>query len=419
MSGFNAWGNNFAPTFNQITASGLSPASNQTSEAAPARGSTTPTLSPPSTSTSQQTLSPQAPASITASSQTPKLKLPVVQSLENHAPFRVGVFNMPPFAFPSGGGQWSGLAVTLFEHIAKSSGLRYSLMEFQNMDEAINAIENHTIDLAAIAIDPTPEFELTMNFTNAFEQSGTSIAIAKHTHLPLLNLIESIWQSIIPRFVAVVLFTIVIFGAIVGLVERRKNTGQFGGGFWSTIGEGVWWSSATISTVGYGDRVPKTKRGRFVGGLWMLLAFALTSIMAGLLSSVLTVSRINSQIHTSTDLMRVKCGAVLNSAAFVDGKNMKYDMTPYTTMDDALGALNSGKIGAVLGESVRLRWLMNQPKWDSLIMLPTSIVTLYSVFPVSSEVDPQTLDVLNYHLLKITDSKQWEALRHLFLGDQS
>ena len=352
-------------------------------------------------------------------SPTPKLKMPVVQNLEQHAPFRVGVFDMPPFAFRSGGGQWSGLAVTLFEHIAKSSGLRYSFTEFENMDEAINAIENHTIDLAAIAIDPTPEFELTMNFTNAFEQSGTSIAITKHTHLPLLYLIESIWQSIIPRFVAVVLFFIIIFGSIVGLVERRKNTGQFGGGFWSTIGEGVWWSSATISTVGYGDRVPTTKRGRFVGSLWMFIAFAFTSILAGLLSSVLTVSRINSQIHTSTDLMRVKCGAVLNSAAFVDGKNMKFDMVPYTTLDDALRALDSGQIGAVLGESVRLRWLMNQPKWDTLIMLPSPIVTLYSVFPVSDEVDPQTLDVLNYHLLKITDSKEWEALRHLFLGDQS
>ena len=362
----------------------------------------------------QQTTPPTA-----ITSPTPKLKMPVVQNLEQHAPFRVGVFNMPPFAFRSGGGQWSGLAVTLFEHIAKSSGLRYSLTEFENMDEAINAIENHTIDLAAIAIDPTPEFELTMNFTNAFEQSGTSIAIAKHTHLPLVYLVESIWESIIPRFVAVVLFSLVIFGAVVGLVERKKNTGQFGGGFWTTIGEGVWWSSATISTVGYGDRVPMTKRGRFVGALWMFVAFALTSILAGLLSSVLTVARINSQIHTSTDLMRVKCGAVLNSAAFVDGKNMKYDMVPYTTLDDALRALDSGQIGAVLGESVRLRWLMNQPKWDTLIMLPSPIVTLYSVFPVSDEVDPQTLDVLNYHLLKITDSKEWEAMRHLFLGDQS
>ena len=362
----------------------------------------------------QQTTTPSA-----ITSPTPKLKMPVVQNLEQHAPFRVGVFNMPPFAFRSGGGQWSGLAVTLFEHIAKSSGLRYSLTEFENMDEAINAIENHTIDLAAIAIDPTPEFELTMNFTNAFEQSGTSIAIAKHTHLPLVYLVESIWESIIPRFVAVVLFSLVIFGAVVGLVERKKNTGQFGGGFWTTIGEGVWWSSATISTVGYGDRVPMTKRGRVVGALWMFVAFALTSILAGLLSSVLTVARINSQIHTSTDLMRVKCGAVLNSAAFVDGKNMKFDMVPYTTLDDALRALDSGQIGAVLGESVRLRWLMNQPKWDTLIMLPSPIVTLYSVFPVSDEVDPQTLDVLNYHLLKITDSKEWEALRHLFLGDQS
>ena len=107
------------------------------------------------------------------------------------------------------------------------------------------------------------------------------------------------------------------------------------------------------------------------------------------------------------------------SGETVDGANMKYDMTPYTSMDDCLRALDRGQIGAVLGESVRLRWLMNQPQWQSLIMLPSPIVTLYSVFPVSSEVDPQTLDVINYHLLKITDSKEWEAMRHLFLGDQS
>ena len=373
----------------------------------------------PTVSTSATSASQQPPVLIAASSPTPKEKMPVVQSLETHAPFRVGVFNMAPFAFRSGGGQWSGLAVTLFQHIANSSGLRYSITEFENMDQVINAVENNTIDFAAIAVDPTPEFELTMNFTNAFELSGTSIAIAKHTHLPLLNLIESIWQSIIPRFVGVVLFSLIIFGVIVGLVERKKNTTQFGGGFWSTIGEGVWWSSATISTVGYGDRVPKTKRGRFAGGLWMLVAFALTSLLAGLLSSVLTVARINSEIHTPTDLLRLKCGALLNSAAFVDGKNMKYNMTPYATIDDCLRALERGQIGAALGESVRLRWLMNQSEWESLIMLPSPIVTLYSVFPVSSEVDPQTLDVINYHLLKITDSKEWEDMRHLFLGDQS
>lgn len=327
--------------------------------------------------------------------------------------------DLPPFAFRSGGGQWSGLAVTLFEHIAKTSGLRYSFTEFKNMDEVMTAIENHTIDFAAIAINPTPEFELTMNFTNAFELSGTSIAIAKHLHLPLLTLVESIWQSLIPRFVVFVLTCLLLFGVIVGLIERRKNISQFGGGFWRTIGEGVWWSSATISTVGYGDRVPMTKRGRFVGGLWMLIAFALTSILAGLLSSVLTVSRINSQIHKPTDLLRTKSGAVLKSAALLDGEKMNYNMTTYATVDDALQALKSGQIRAVLAESVRLHWLMNQPQWQDLIMLPSPIVTLNCVFPISSEVDPQTLDVINYHLLNIIDSKEWQDMRHLFIGNQS
>jgi len=376
----------------------------------------------PSTTTAinaQAAASTPTTASTNPPSQIPRLKSPVVQSLEQHAPFRVGVCPMPPFAFPSGGGHWSGLSVTLFENMAKCSGLRYSYVEFNTMLDLINAVENHTIDFAAIAIDPTPEFELTMNFTNAFEQSGTRVAIAKHIHTPLLYLAQSIWQSTIPRFVVLVLFILCIFGVSVGLIERKRNTGQFGGSFWSTVGEGVWWSSATISTVGYGDRVPVTKRGRFIGGLWMLIAFALTSILAGLLSSVLTVARLNAQIHTDADLFHVQCGAILASAAYEDGINLKFNMKSYLTLDDALQALNDGHIGAVLGESVRLDWLTKQKKWDNLITLPQTLVTLYSVFPVSSEVDPATLDVLNYQLLKCTDSPEWGNMRQLFLGDQS
>jgi hypothetical protein len=100
-------------------------------------------------------------------------------------------------------------------------------------------------------------------------------------------------------------------------------------------------------------------------------------------------------------------------AAGVQSRSKRADEVLITRLSAA------GPAAVGLGESVRLDWLTKQKKWDNLITLPQTLVTLYSVFPVSSEVDPATLDVLNYQLLKSTDSPEWENMRQLFLGDQS
>ncbi|MCE9620660.1 MAG: transporter substrate-binding domain-containing protein [Planctomycetes bacterium] len=341
-----------------------------------------------------------------------------IESLDNREPLKVGVIDLPPYAFRSGGGHWSGLAVTLFHQIAKSSSLKYSFVEFKDMPELVRAIESNSIDLAAIAVDPTPEYELIMNFSNSFDESGTSIVIRKQKSLPFLEMIEQIWQSNIPAFTGIVLLVLCVVGILVGFAERKKNPSHFGGSFLGTIGEGLWWSSSTMSTVGYGDRVPTTRRGRALGGLWMLISFGLMTVLAGMFSSVLTMSQFNSLIRSVNDLAQTRCGAVENSAAYDDGKDLKLAMSPYSTQEDALTALAKGEIGAVLGDTVQMRWILEQPEWKGLAMLPAPLVTLYAAFPISNSVDQRTLDVINFHLLKITDSPEWENIRHLFLGAQ-
>lgn len=59
-----------------------------------------------------------------------------------------------------------------------------------------------------------------------------------------------------------------------------------------TIGSGIWWAVQTVTTVGYGDRVPQTAAGQFVAAGVMLLGIGfVTVITASITSSFVTRRR--------------------------------------------------------------------------------------------------------------------------------
>lgn len=53
-----------------------------------------------------------------------------------------------------------------------------------------------------------------------------------------------------------------------------------------TAGDAVWWSVATLSTVGYGDRYPVTTEGRIVAGVLMLSGLGLFGTISALTASL-------------------------------------------------------------------------------------------------------------------------------------
>ena len=70
----------------------------------------------------------------------------------------------------------------------------------------------------------------------------------------------------------------------------------------TTLGDAVWWAAATMTTVGYGDRVPVTGTGRAVGIGLMVCGIALLGSVTAMLASWLLHFIEEEQEQTSRDL---------------------------------------------------------------------------------------------------------------------
>jgi ABC-type amino acid transport substrate-binding protein len=66
---------------------------------------------------------------------------PVSASAQNASPSQeltVGVKEAPPFTMKSGGGEWSGLSVELWQKIAHDLNLKYRFVEAPTVQELLN-----------------------------------------------------------------------------------------------------------------------------------------------------------------------------------------------------------------------------------------------------------------------------------------
>ena len=80
--------------------------------------------------------------------------------------------------------------------------------------------------------------------------------------------------------VALVAVIIVIVGAAVAYrAEHATNAG------FATFGDALWWAIVTLTTVGYGDIVPKTTAGRIDGVMIMVTGITILGLLAGSLAS--------------------------------------------------------------------------------------------------------------------------------------
>ncbi len=57
----------------------------------------------------------------------------------------------------------------------------------------------------------------------------------------------------------------------------------------------LWWASATVTTVGYGDVVPSSSGGRLIGGVLLFLGIASLALLTAIAASAIVVGEVRSE----------------------------------------------------------------------------------------------------------------------------
>ena len=86
-------------------------------------------------------------------------------------------------------------------------------------------------------------------------------------------------------FIGTVAIIVVLLATLMYVVEGPAN------GF-TSIPLAVYWAIATITTVGFGDIVPKTDIGRAIASLMMLLGWGILAVPTGIVTAELTTRRL-------------------------------------------------------------------------------------------------------------------------------
>jgi len=284
----------------------------------------------------------------------------------------IGIKEAPPFVIKNGE-TYDGVSIDLWKIIAEDLHYDYEFREY-DLGGLLQAIENGDVDLSINPLTVTAERIKKFYFTQPFYVTNLAIAVKAKSGGTFTTIFKGLMSWEFLRIVSAFFLIIVIFGTIVWLLERRRNKDHFNDSI-KGIGDGIWWSAVTMTTVGYGDKTPKTILGRIISIIWMFTAIVLISSFTAAIASALTVHNLSSAVKGLEDLQRVSVGSIENSASAEFLK--EYGIISHNMKDlgTGLDEVNKEMLQAFVYDEAILRYMVQHLFLEEKILLIPSAYT--------------------------------------------
>ncbi len=277
---------------------------------------------------------------------------------------RVGVAGSAPFVIHRDGrvgdAALSGLSVDVWRALAERAGVRFEMHRQGTVSEALDAVAQGGLDVAVGPISITSERLEHVDFTHPYYESSLAILAPRVATGPLAWIRPFFSKAFV--FGLLGLLTVLFFvGVLLWLAERKQNASHFPHTPVRGIGNGIWAALVTMTTVGYGDRVPVTPAGRVITGAWMLVAMITASSLTAGIASALTLQHLEHTAIESADQLRARRVATVRGStaeAFADQNGAR--VVSATELGGAVARLAQGDADAVVFDEPMIQYYLRE-----------------------------------------------------------
>lgn len=327
---------------------------------------------------------------------------------------RVGTKVAPPFVMHGDDQAFNGLSIALWQSVAKTLGLQTNYVE-RPLKGLFTGLQDGSLDVSVAALTVTEAREARIDFTFPFYTTGLAIAVPAQGGSPIWATIKRFfsWQFLTALLTLAALLAAV--GIAVWAFERHRNAEEFGGSTLHGVFSGFWWAAVTMTTVGYGDKSPRTPGGRLVGLVWMFAAIIIISSFTAAIATSLTVGSLATGVQSVNDLHHVRVLTVADSAAADALKTRGIGFSERQELDDALAALAAGRTDAVVFDAPLLKYRVRQKFGNSLTVLDNTFDRQDYAFALPQ--GSPLREPINRAILVALDDSHWNQLVKRFVGN--
>lgn len=322
----------------------------------------------------------------------------------------IGYTRAAPFIILEEDQEMKGLSVWLWKKIADDLQIPYEL-KLMSFNDMLKALEDGSIDASINPLTITSDRSKRMDFTHSFFVSNSTVAIRKSSSFyKLFSYARSLLSLNFLSGLFVLVIIIGLFGFAAWWFERKHNETQFRKGI-AGLWDGLWWSAVTMTTVGYGDKSPKSTGGKVIALIWMFTALLFISGFTASIASTLTVNQLQWSPQGINDFKDQTVGCV-NASGTLDYLDTHFfsDVKRFSGLQQGLDALSKQDIEAFLYDEPIMKYrIANDPAFKTLEVLPVKFDLQFYAFAFS-KAQYDMKERVSQKILEYTENIEWRLI---------
>jgi len=326
----------------------------------------------------------------------------------------VGTKVAEPFVIINEAGKWSGISFDLWNKISEELNVDFEIKQF-DLEGLTNAVKKGEIDIAVSPLTITSEREKDFDFTHSYFSTGLSIAVSNDTNNDFVNFAKNIFSIQFIKVIAFIFLALVVVSLLVWFFEKEKNKSEFGSEKFKGLGSSFWWAVVTMTTVGYGDKAPRTIGGRTVAIIWMFAGLIMISGFTAAVASVLTIEKLDVEINSLSDLHNSRVGTIKGSSSEEFLVQNGVNFITIKSIDECIEFIENNKIDAFIYDEPILKYFIKSQNISNKInILPIILDPIHYAFALPTN-SPLREDI-NRILLREIDEVKWKETINSYIG---